>query len=115
MDLSEIVFIKDKELPGGEVLLCTKSPFNIGRAFRFEHPEHLNNFLLKYNLNGSVGTIPGYNIIICHIGNIYGINENVILGHNVTPTTLTTLQNMAFYYEKERIKGNETRLKIYAR
>lgn len=115
MSIPDFVFLSHKDLPGGEVIFQTKQPFAIARAFKFQSEKELESFMIKYNLHGSVALVPGYNIILCYIGTIEGINELVVLGHNVPIAILPILNQMNFFYEKERINGNESRNKKFAR
>lgn len=114
MNLPEFVFISSKEITGGELILQTINPYPVFRVYKFEESRSLENFMIKYNLLNASIKIPGFNIIICLMGNIDFISENPVLGHNVQNEILHNLNNLSAYYEKERIRGNETRLKKYA-
>lgn len=115
MNLPELVFVNSKELPGGEVILHTLSPYMAARVFKFESGDAMEDFIKKHNLFGNSVHVPGYNILICYVGTIHNISEKVMLGHNVPSEAKQFLQTATEFYEKERIEGNESRQKKYAR
>ena len=115
MELPECLFISNKDLPGGELLLRTRPPYRIARAYKFEDERAMENFIIKNNLLGSCCITTGFRILICYVGTIEGINENPALVSTVTTDFLTTLNTLTTFYEKNRIKGNETRFKKFAR
>jgi hypothetical protein len=115
MQLPESVFISNKDLPGGELLLNTKTPFNIARVYKFEDGTSMENFIKKNNLLNSCGICHGYRILVCYIGTISGISEGVTLGHLVNAEDLETIKKLTEFYEENRIKGNESRFKKFAR
>jgi hypothetical protein len=115
MILPELVFINSKELPGGELILSTVAPYNIARVYKFNDAKALENFAIKYNVVLDAAHVIGYYILICFVGNIEKVSEAPILGHNINAKAKEFLKTATIFYEKERIKGNETRLKRYLR
>lgn len=110
-----MVFINSNQLPGGELILSTTVPYYIARVYKFNDAKAMENFAIKYNVILDAEHVPGYNILICYVGNIEFVTEAPILGHNINQTAKEFLKKVISFYEKERIKGNETRLKRYVR
>ena len=116
MNLPDFVFIQNKELPaGGELLLYTKPPYDLFRVYKFEDSRGETNFINKNNLLNSCVQFDEYRIAICYIGTIQAFSEDIITEQGVPAQTLNLLPNLSKYYEKERIRGNESRLKKFLR
>lgn len=113
MLLPECVFISNKLF--GELLLHTRPPYHLGRVQKFEDEHSFENFIKKYNLLNACCVCTGYRIIIYAVGTIENVTENPILGHSIKAETLSALNKLTTFYETERIKGNESRLKKFAR
>lgn len=113
MQLPEFVFINSKDLAGGEYILSTRPPYYVLRAYRFEDPQSFENFIVKNNILNDCVEVPGYNILVAYIGTIEQVSLSPILGHNVPRELINNFTNLLNFYEKERIKGNESRLKKY--
>lgn len=113
MQLPEHFFIVSQQLTGGELIICARKPYQISRVYRFEDPKAMENFIIKYNLLNAVAKVEGFNILICYVGTIEDAQTAPVLGHNVPETFLTRINALKTFYEEERIKGNETRLKKY--
>lgn len=114
MILPDFVFIKNKEIEGLKLILYTQHPYTICRAIVFENTKQKEDFVIKYNLLNAAVTVPGYHILLCIYGTITNVHEIPVLGHNVTKDELIILEKLKYFYESERIKGNESRLKKYA-
>lgn len=112
MLLPELVFIQHKDLKRTELILRTRPPYEVARAILFKSEQELDDYIIKHNLHGSHAAIPGYWIILCYLGTIENINEKIVLGHLVPGTALETLKKMGNFYLENRVKGNESRLKI---
>lgn len=118
MNLPEFVFIQSKELASGELILCTRKPYVLIRAYRFEDNKGLEYFLKKYNLLDFAQPAPGYNILLCHVGHLSNPASGPLIGMGLKftePELITTIKDAIIFYEENRIKGNETRLKKYVR
>ena len=113
MILPEFVFIKNKEIERLKLILYTRPPFTVCRAVEFETAKQKEDFVIKHNLLNAAVNVPGYHILLCKYGTIHGVRESPILGHHVTKEDLIILEKLKEFYEAERIKGNETRLKKY--
>lgn len=113
MTLPNLVFIHSKEVTGGELILFTKDPHFVFRVYKFESYKAKEEFAIKHNVVLDAEHVPGYNILICYVGTIENIREKVVLGHLVPAHAKEILKDTIEFYEKERIKGNETRLKKY--
>lgn len=118
MNLPKIVFINSKEIVGGELMLCTEKPYILIRAYKFESSKKLEGFLIKYNLLEYALDVPGYNILLCHVGQLASPANGPLLGlgkKHIDPELTITLKDALNFYEENRIKGNETRLKKFER
>lgn len=115
MKLPTCVFLDSKEIPGHNLVLCTEAPYNIGRPFRFENDHDLQVFLNKYKLEERCAIVADYRIILVWVGTVDDISDPVPAGNFVTVQHMQDLNKMLLFYEKERIKGNESRLKKYLR
>jgi len=115
MKLPEFIFLSSKEFKGFDLILKTREPYEVFRAFKFENGTDLENFVKKYNLLNDCIIMDDYYILIAYIGDIAGVNSNYLplLGHNVALSTKHTFAEIKQFYNEERIKGNETRLKKY--
>lgn len=109
------LFISCKELTGADYILTTEKPYNIFKVLKFEDNNSFENYIKKYNLLNDCITIDGYNILISFVGDIENFSTVPVLGHNITEQTKKTFEPLKTFYEKERLKGNETRLKKYVR
>lgn len=114
MKLPEFVFVTSKDLPGGELLLQTTPPYSAFRAFKFDNERDMETFIRNTNIFGVCGTVTGYNILVCHVGTIDGIQAKVTPGHLLSSGDKNSTNQATFFYEQNRIKGNESRLKKYA-
>lgn len=114
MQLPDFVFIKNKKIEGLKLILYTREPFTVCRAIEFETEKQKEDFVIKHNLLNAAVNVPGYNILLCKYGDIGDVRDAPVLGHHVTKEDLIILEKLKAFYEAERIKGNETRLKKYA-
>lgn len=112
---SDFVFSSSKGVDGLEFILKTTNPNEIFRVFKFESTEDFENFIKKYNLLNDCVIIDGCKILIAQTGQLPEFNKLPILGHNIKPSTKNIFPNLKRFYEEERIKGNETRLKKFVR
>ena len=115
MKLPTCVFLESKEIPGFNLILCTEAPYNVGRPFRFDNDYDEQVFLKKYNLEDRCVIVPLYRIVLVWVGTIDDISDPAPAGSAVTLQHMQDLNKMLSFYEKERIKGNESRLKKYLR
>ncbi len=116
MNQPNFVFINSKELATEFILSSSVETLTVFRALKFESIRDMENFIKKYNILGECVVIDGYNILICIVGNLYDFNDLPRigdLGNKVLIETIST--ELKSFYEKERIHGNETRLKKFAR
>lgn len=113
MKIPDFVYIKHDDLIGGEMILQTEPPFIIARPIKFKNKQHLNDYLLKYNLHGSCARVPGFNILMCYMGTIEGINETIVIGDKVNAADVTALGKMADFFRIDRIYKNLTRFGQY--
>lgn len=113
--MPEIVFISNKELTGTDYILHTGGNQEVFRAFKFLEAEDMEDFLKKYNLLNDCAIVDGYNILICYVGTLAKFSTAPTLGHNIPEATKNLFNNIKSFYEIERIKGNETRNKKFAR
>lgn len=113
MKLSQIIFAKDGD--AAEIMLSTVAPFYAARAYKFESPKAMEEFAIKHNAILDAEHVPGYNILICLVGTIEDIKEKIVFGHNVPADAKPFLKEAVKFYEQERIKGNKTRNKKFAR
>ncbi len=103
----EFLFCEAKEIPGAGLIICTDYPFYVAKVFRFETDEQLRIFANKYDIFRSSGKVDFYRILICAVGTISDFGD--------TPKMIQRpiFNDMAKFYENEKVKGNETRLKRY--
>lgn len=115
MKLPATVFVNSKLLLQGEFILATVAPYYLARVFKFESPDEMERFVIKYNILSECEAVPGYTILICFTGNIDQTNNLPVLGHNVPKDAKQFLKQATEFYYEERIKGNETRQKKFVR
>jgi hypothetical protein len=108
-------FLSSKQFEGCEFIVELWEPCEVFRPFKFPNNEALEDFMKKYNLLNECVVVAGYNILICYVGNILKFSSVPVLGHNVPRSTKSTFEDLKKFYEKERINGNETRNKKFAR
>ncbi|SHN42200.1 hypothetical protein [Chitinophaga sp. CF418] len=116
METIDFLYCENKDkLPGSGVILSAHPPYNIGKIYRFESSESLDIFETKHQVKGLHTRIHPYNIIVVYIGTIDKILNTIPPARLLTIEIVKELKQMAIFYEREKIKGNETRLKRYLR
>jgi hypothetical protein len=108
-------FFKPTEAPGLEFIRARTDPFGVFRAFKFENEKALEAFIVKYNILNDCVFVDHYNILICYVGTVNRFSTAPVLGHNVPQNIKASFPELKSFYEKKRIKGNETRNKKFAR
>ncbi len=115
LNLPEFVFISSKELNDIEFIMHTYYPCLLARAYKFEQTKAMENFVIKHNIFQKSFVCENFNILVCLHGSIEQATTEPIKGHLIHANELSILHNALKFYEKERIKGNESRLKKFAK
>ncbi|MCU7548142.1 hypothetical protein OCK74_03410 [Chitinophagaceae bacterium LB-8] len=106
-------FIKHPAITGNALIKNVEYPFNLYRVYTFEDQKAFENFIRKYNLSNSCAIVDDYFIVISFIGTINDLKEKPVDGKTIDETVLQSFAAVKQFYQQNRLKGNESRLKKY--
>lgn len=113
MAVPQFAFIKHPQFTGTALIQGTDFPFPVFRVYAFEQERHMHHFIHKHKLENACAIPDEYNIAVCYIGNINQL-EAIPLPAEVTEEgVLNQFSAVKNFYQQNRIKGNESRMKKF--